>query len=73
MKRKTGFTSWRCNFGSTACQKMKIYSDLNIGTEAVDEDSDGIFLLKRDELDIKQVLKLPPREIYVVLGSNPWI
>ena len=24
---------------------MKIYSDLNIGTEAVDEDSDGIFYL----------------------------
>ena len=27
---------------------MKIYSDLNIGTEAVDEGSDGIFYLKRD-------------------------
>ena len=24
---------------------MKIYSELNIGTEAVDEDSDGIFYL----------------------------
>ena len=42
---KTSFTDWYDNFRSTACQKIKKYSDLNIHAGAVDEGSDGIFYL----------------------------
>jgi hypothetical protein len=55
---KTGFTSWHYNFGSTACQEMKIYLELNIDAQAVDEGSDGIFYFKRGTLDGKAGLRL---------------
>ena len=43
---KTDFTDWCCNFRSTACQKKKIYSDLNIGTWTVYEVPDWVFYIK---------------------------
>ena len=46
---KTVFTDWYHNFGSTACQKMEIYSDLNISTWTVYEVPDWAFD-KRDDL-----------------------
>ena len=59
---RTVFTDGYHNFGSTACQKMKIYSDLNIGTWTVYKGPDWIFYLKRDALMRKEGLAIAAQE-----------
>ena len=60
---KTVSTGWYHSFRSTACQKKKIYSNLNIGTWTVYKGPDWILYLKRDALMRKGLWLLPHRKI----------